>query len=129
MPKATQLTVTLENKRGQAAKLAETLRRAGVNILAVSVVETADTGLVRLIVDSASKAAAALTKAGLPAIRQTVLTASLPNQPGALGALAGKLSKAGVNITYLYGSAPKAADEAMLIIGVDNVEKAMKVVG
>jgi len=129
MAKAVQLTVCLENKRGQAAKLGEVLAKAGVNILAISVVDTTDTGLVRVVVDSAAKAAAALEKAGMKATRQSVLTVSLPNEPGALAAVAGKLAKAGVSISYLYGSAPKAACEATVVIGVDDLEKAMRVVG
>ena len=129
MAKTTQLTVNLENKPGQAAKVGNTLRRAGVNILAISVVETADTGVIRLVADSASKAAAALTKAGLQTTRQTVLTVSLPNQPGALGTMAGKIARAGVNINYFYGSVPKNAKEATIILGVDDVDAAMKVVG
>ncbi len=129
MAKTMQLTVCLENKPGQAAKVGDTLRRAGVNILAISVVETTDTGVIRLIADRASTAAAALDKAGMKVTRQNVLTVSLPNEPGALGTMAGKLSRAGVNINYLYGSAPKGAEEATVIIGVDDVERAMKVAG
>ncbi len=125
MPKATQLTVCLEDKPGQGAKMAGALARAKVNILALTVVDSHDMDLVRLVTDNASQAAAALTKAGMKPTRQTVLTVIGPNHPGTLAAIAGALAGAGVNINYAYGSVAKGAAEGMLVLAVNNLDKAL----
>lgn len=128
MPRATQLSICLENKPGQAAKLGSALKRAKVNIVAISVVDNADSGIVRLLTDSNAKAAAALTKGGMKPTQQAVLTLSLPNEPGALGAAAQKLAAAKVNINYAYGSVAKGAKEGLIVFGVDDLDKALKAV-
>jgi len=127
MARVTQLSVCLENKPGMAAKLGEVLRRAKVNIVAISVVDSTDTGVVRLIVDNTARAGMALTRAGMKPTRQAVLALDLPNEPGALAEAGAKLAKAGVNINYLYGSAPRRLGEAMIVMGVDNIRKATAV--
>lgn len=126
MARATQLSVSLENKPGQLAKLAGSLRRAKVNILAITVVDNTDTGLVRLVTDSGAKAARALTRAGMKPSRQSVLVLRLPNEPGALASTAATLAKAGVNISYAYGSVASRAKEGVVVLGVDNLNKALK---
>lgn len=128
MPRVTQFTVCLENKPGMMAKMGEVLRKAKVNLLALSVVDSAEACLVRMIVDNTAKAGMALTRAGMKPIRETVLALDLPNEPGALAEVAALLAKAGVNISYAYGSAPRGAESAMAVLGVDDVRKAMGVV-
>ena len=128
MPRATQLTVCLENKPGQAAKLGGALRRAKVNILALSVVDNTDTGLVRLVTDNSAKAARALARAGMKPTRQLVLALDLPNEAGALGDASARLAKAGVNINYAYGSVSARAKAGMVVFGVDDLRKALRAV-
>jgi len=128
MPRGTQLTVVLENKPGQLARMSAVLSRAKVNILAISVVDSVDTGVVRLVVDSAAKAKQALARAKMSVTQQPVLTLSLPNQPGALQTAAAKLAAAGVNINYVYGSVTGKACEGLLVLGVDNMANALKTV-
>jgi len=120
--------VCLENKPGQLAKVAGALKRAKVNILAISVVDSADTGVVRLVTDNTAKAARALTRSGMKPMRQSVLVVYPPNVPGAMEGLSAKLAKAGVNINYSYGSAPKRMKDGMLVLGVDKLDKALKAV-
>jgi len=128
MPRMTQLSVCLENKPGTAAKMGDVLRRAKVNILAISVVDTAEVCVIRLIVDNTAKAGMALTRAGMKPLRQPVLVLELPNEVGALADATATLAKAGVNINYLYGSAPRGTEEAMLVLGVDDLRAALEVV-
>lgn len=125
MPKATQLTVCLENKPGQAAKMAAALARAKVNVLAISVVDSSDLGLVRLVTENTAKAVEALTKAGMKPTRQSVITVTAPNQPGAMAEVTGQLAALGVNIKYAYGSVAKGAAEGMLVIAVDDLDAAL----
>jgi hypothetical protein len=128
MPRGTQLTVCLENKPGQLAKMAAVLKKAQVNILAISVVDSVDTGVVRLVVDSPAKARQALARAKMTATQQLVLLVSLPNEPGALQEVSRKLSAEGVNINYVYGSVTRNAIEGLLVMNVDKLAQALKVV-
>jgi len=117
----------LENKPGQLAKLAAALKKAQVNILAISVVDSVDTGVIRMVVDSPAKAKQALTRAKMTVTQQLVLIANLPNEPGTLQAYAARLSAAGVNINYVYGSVTKTGSEGLIVLGVDKLGQALKV--
>jgi len=126
MPRATQLSVSLANKPGQLAKLAATMKRAKVNLLAISVVDNTDTGLVRLIADDSAKATRALARVGMKPLRQPVLVLHLPNEPGALAEASAKLAASGVNINYCYGSVARQAAEGSVVLGVDDLDKALR---
>jgi hypothetical protein len=117
----------LENKPGQLAKLAAALKKANVNLLAISVVDSVDTGVIRMVVDSPAKARQALTRAKMTVTQQLVLIADLPNEPGALQGLAARLSAAGVNINYVYGSAIRQGSEGLIVLGVDKLGQALQV--
>ena len=127
MARGTQLSLALENKPGQVAKVAATLARAKVNIEAISVVDSAEVGVVRLITSSNAKARAALKKAGLNAVQTPVIITKLPNEPGALAKAAGKLAAAKVNVEYIYGSAARKGQPSTIVIGVSDIERAAKV--
>ena len=122
-----QLTVYLENKPGQLAKLCKAIANNKVNILAISVVDTVDTGAVRLVVDNIAKASSALKKLGLLIHIRDVLAINCANKLGVLAKVAGKLSKAGVNIDYAYGSVGKNSKEAMCVFSVFDPKKADKI--
>jgi len=127
MARGTQLSLALENKPGQVAKVAATLARAKVNIEAISVVDSAEVGVVRLITSSNAKARAALKKAGLNVVQTLVIITKLPNEPGALAKAAGKLAAAKVNVEYIYGSAARKGQPSTIVIGVSDIERAAKV--
>jgi len=126
-PYASQLTVLLENKPGELAKVAKALEDSGVNILGIAVADASDSAIVRVITDGVTKAMQALKKAGLAPTKQKVLVVALPNEPGALGALADKLGAAEVNINYVYCSVSPNAPEGVAILGVDDPDKALEV--
>lgn len=127
MARGTQLSLALENKPGQVAKVAATLARAKVNIEAISVVDSAEVGVVRLITSSNAKARVALKKAGLNVVQTPVIITKLPNEPGALAAAARKLAAAKVNVEYIYGSAARKGQPSTIVIGVSDIERAAKV--
>ena len=126
MPRATQLSVTMENKPGQLAKIGAVLSRAKVNIEAISVVDSTEVGVVRLVTSSSAKAAAALKKAGMSAIQQPVLVVKLPNELGALASAAAKLAAARVNIEFVYGSAAGRGQMSTIVMGVSDIAKAAR---
>jgi hypothetical protein len=104
MPKATQVCIALDNKPGTLARLCGVLKRAKVNIEAISVADNAECCWVRLVPEPAAAAKAALKKAGFHFCAEPVLTVNVANRPGELERLAGQLAQAGVNINYVYGS-------------------------
>ncbi|MDD5455102.1 MAG: ACT domain-containing protein [Candidatus Ratteibacteria bacterium] len=122
-----QLTVYLENKPGQLAKLCKTIANSKVNILAISIVDTADTGAIRLVVNNVAKATAALKKLGLLIHIRDVLAINCANKPGILAEVTEKLSRANINIDYAYGSVHEKAKEAMCIFSVSDPQKADKI--
>jgi|WetSurMetagenome_2_1015567.scaffolds.fasta_scaffold308555_1 hypothetical protein len=126
MAKVTQLCVCLENKPGQLAKMTKAFLRAKVNMQAISVVDTATCGVVRVVASPVAKAKAALVKAGMSPCQQTVLLVKVKNEPGTVSAVVEKLSAKGINIDYVYGSAALAGKESMLVLGVDQIDKAAK---
>jgi hypothetical protein len=128
MPRATQLTVCLDNRPGQVARLAAALKKAKVNILAISVADSTDIGVVRLVVDKSAPARRALARVGLKPTPRAVVVVNLPNEPGALEALTSKLAAAGVNIDYVYGSVTKGGPDGTIVLGVDDVAKALRAV-
>lgn len=127
MPRGLQLSVTMANKPGQLAKMGAALARAKVNIEAISVVDSAEVGVVRMLTSSAAKAKAALKKMGLEAVQQPVLVLKLSNEPGALSQAARKLAAAKINIEYVYGSAAGKGEPSTIVLGVSDVAKAAKV--
>ena len=128
MPKATQFCVGLDNKPGTLAKLCGTLKRAKVNIEAISVADNAECCWLRLIASPAAKAKAALTRGKYSFCTQPVLTVMSVNQPGELARIADKLARAKVNINYVYASGVKGAD-SLVVLGVDDLARAAKAVG
>jgi hypothetical protein len=128
MPKAVQFTVALDNAAGTLAKLCALLRKARVNIDAISVSDNTDCGWVRVVAHPAPRARAALHRARYTVCAQLVLTVQAANRPGELERMAARLAKAGVNISYVYGSTPRDGGST-LVLGVSDVEKAVKALG
>ena len=98
----TEFIVTMENRPGRLASLAEALAAFGVNIEALAAYANDGTGTVRLIVNDAPTTRHVLDDAGLHFEENTVLTAHLPHRPGELARLTRLLADAGVNIEALY---------------------------
>ena len=127
MARGTQLSVALENKPGQLAKVAAVLARAKVNIEAISVVDSAEMGVVRLVTSSNAKARAALKRAKMDVTQSPVIIVKLANEPGALAGAARKMAAAKVNLEYLYGSAARKGQPSTIVIGVSDVARAARV--
>ncbi|OLC52795.1 MAG: hypothetical protein AUH85_15835 [Chloroflexi bacterium 13_1_40CM_4_68_4] len=126
---AKELTISLPNKPGQLALLADTLGKAGVNITALSASTTGPKGVIRVVADEPGKAKRALKSAKIRVTgERDVLEVRLRNKPGALARVAKRLGKAKVNIDSAY---LLAADRkrAVAAIGVKNMRAAKKALG
>lgn len=116
MAKAKYITVGLDNRPGTLAHLAKVLGDAKVNIVALLATTTEQRGAVQVIVDNANRAKKALNAANLGFQEGTVEIVDLPNRPGALAEVAGRLAKKGINIDAAYATAPRVAKKAMLVL-------------
>jgi hypothetical protein len=102
MSKVRQLSVFIENKAGRVSEVTAKLGEAGINIRGFSVSDTADYGILRLIVDKPDEAQSVLTAAGFTVKESDVICVDLPDHPGGLAGVLRIVSEAGVNIEYVY---------------------------
>ena len=123
-----QISVFLENKTGRLAEVTRLIANAGVNIRAVSIADTAEFGILRLIVDKPPEAAEALSKAGFTTRMTEVLAIEIPDQPGSLAKVMGIFKDTGVNIEYLYASLEKDCSTAVVIFKVEDIDHGHKIV-
>ena len=124
-----QISIFLENRPGQLAAICRTLAKAGVNIVTLSLADTADFGIVRMIVDDHVRGAKVLADAGF-AVRETeVVTATVRNAPGGMAELMEKFDAAGVDIEYSYAYALGNGKAAILVFRFKDNAKALAALG
>lgn len=120
-----QLSIFLENRTGRINEVARILADNGINMQAFSMAETADFGLLRLIVPDVDKAVEVLRAADIAVMVTDVLCVNIPNVPGSLSSILEKLAASNVFIEYMYAFSD--GDTANVIIRPNNVEEAVKV--
>jgi len=127
---ASQISVFLENRPGRLAHLLQVLAGAGVNMRALSVADSSDFGIVRLIVDDVDAAMEAIRGADMTARTIQVLRVEVSDEPGALErTVVEPLAEAGVNIEYMYAYGGRLSETAVVVLKVDNQEKAERTLG
>jgi len=97
-----QLSVFVENKPGHLADALGTLAKGGVNVLSFTIADTADYGILRIVVDQGERAKDLLNAAGYAVVEHPVVCAVLPDEPGALASVARLVSDSGLDIEYIY---------------------------
>ncbi len=121
-----QISIFLENKSGRLAEVTSVLAAAGVNIRALSLADTADFGILRLIVDRIDRAKQALKDNGFTIGKTEVLALEVPDRPGGLGEILRVLGAAGINVEYMYAFVQRSRDNAIVIFRFDELEKAIQ---
>ena len=121
-----QLSIFLENRPGLLAKVCGTLSEAGINILALSIHDTVDHAIVRLLADRPVKALLILEQLGLYILESDVIVLDLENRPGTLGEVARKLARADINIEYAYCSASPHQQGGCLILKAEETDRAIE---
>lgn len=124
---AKQISVFIENKSGQMAELIKVLGNAQVDLMALSVAESQDYGILRLIVDDAEKAGAALRDAGWVYTTTEVLSVLVPDEPGSLEKILVTLANANISVAYCYAFVTRQQGHACLTLRVDDNTAAAKV--
>lgn len=123
--KVSQLSVFIENKSGRLADVTRSLSDSGINIRALSIADTIDYGLLRLIVDDPVAARNALASGGFTVTLTEVLAIEVPDQPGGLAGIIDILAEAGVNIEYMYAFVGTSGENAIVIFRIERVDEAI----
>jgi hypothetical protein len=125
--KINQISVFLENKPGRLSEPCKVLARAGVNILTLSLADTQQFGIMRLILPEWEKGKKVLEDAGCVVNVTEVVATEVPDEPGGLASVLTALESAGVNIEYMYAFTFRRQDKAVLVFRFENPDTALKV--
>lgn len=119
-----QITVFIENRAGRLEQVTQVLKENNINIVSLSLADTSDYGLLRLIVSNPDKAVAFLKESGFSAMITNVIAVKLTQHVGKLGELLSILSGAGVNVEYMYGLTT-GDENASIVIKTGDQKKAL----
>ena len=121
-----QLSVFMENKEGRLEQVLETLKEGNININSLSLAETTDYGLLRMIVSDPEAGKNALKEKGFSAMLTPVLAVDVADEVGQLQVVLTKITQAGINIEYVY-SMKAGGDGATIIIRTSDLAKTEEV--
>ena len=122
-----QISVFLENTTGRLSEVTKTLADAKINLRAISIADTADFGILRLIADKTDEAVNTLNAAGFTTRQTDVVAVEIDDVPGSLAKLMELFQKSQVNIEYLYASLEGQAGKAVVIFKLEDHEKGRKI--
>ena len=117
-----QISVFLENKAGQLADITKILSDNQVNMRAINIAETADYGVLRLIVDDAQKASAILLEQGFILTMTPVVGVAVPDTPGGLSKVLSVISTVGIDVEYMYSVFGQKDGQACMIFRVADTD-------
>ncbi len=120
-----QIAVFLENKSGRLAEITSVLAGAGINIRALSVADTADFGILRLIVDKVDEAKRELRENGCTVGKTNVIAVEVPDRTGGLAGVLKTIERVGLNVEYMYAFVNKSGENAVLIFRFDDMDMAI----
>ena len=127
METARQLSIFLENRPGTLAKVCEELAKQEINIYALTISDTTDHSVIRMVLSDPQKALHILGERGVLVVENNVLILQNANRPGVFGKIARTLAKAKINIEYAYLATSRESEQGMAVIRVSDTKKAIKV--
>lgn len=125
--KVEQISIFIENKSGRLAEVARVLGEKGVNIRALSLADTSDFGILRLLVDDTDVAQNTLKESGFTVNKTEVVAVEVPDQSGGLCKILQVLDDAKVNVEYMYAFVERNAGNAVIIFRFDETDSAIEV--
>jgi len=125
MMKVEQISIFIENKSGRLAEIARILGDAGINIRALSLADTTDFGILRLIVNDREKAKQILKEKGFTVSKTEVVAVEVPDRPGGLSEILQSLDSESINVEYMYAFVERCGENAVIIFRFDETEKAI----
>jgi hypothetical protein len=125
--KVEQVSVFLENKQGSLEEVTRILKEANVNIRTLSLADTTDFGILRLIVNDVDATSRALRDKGFRVSRTTVVAVEVPDKPGGLHSILEALARDNITVEYLYAFVEKSGENAVIIFRFDDSNAAIEV--
>lgn len=125
--KTEQLSIFVENRPGRLAEVAAVLAANDIDLRALSLADTVDFGIIRLIVNKPEAAKEALKKEGFRADVTDVLVVEVPDHPGSLSKLLNAFAAADINVEYMYAFVNKEGGQAKMIFRLDDIDRAIKI--
>ncbi|HPL63734.1 MAG: ACT domain-containing protein [Syntrophales bacterium] len=125
--KAEQISIFMENRPGALEQATRVLKDAGINIRALSLADTSDFGILRLIVNDVEKAKEVLKASGFTVRRTEVVAVEVPDRPGGLHSILESLSKENVNVEYMYAYVERSGENAIIIFRFDQTDAAIRI--
>lgn len=122
-----QISIFLENKSGRLAEVTKILAENNIDISALSIADTTDFGILRLIVNKPELAEEVLRESGFTVSCTSVIAIAVKDEPGGLAVALDLLEKEAIGIEYMYAFVGKTTSEALVILRVESAEKAIKV--
>ena len=124
--KLEQISIFLENKSVRLAEVTSILAAAGINIRALSLADTADFGVLRLLVNDSDRARQVLKASGFTVTKTEVTAVAVPDRPGGLAEILRLLNGADINVEYMYAFVQRSGDNAIIIFRFENLEQAIR---
>ena len=121
-----QISVFLENKSGRLAEVTKILGSHDIDISALSIADTTDFGVLRLIVNKPEQAEKVLVENGFTVSCTSVIAIAVPDEPGGLASALEVLKNGSVGIEYMYAFVGKSSSDALVILRVEEPEKAIE---
>ncbi len=125
---ASQVTVFVENKPGRIARITRILGNNNINIRAITISDMGEYGLINILTNDPDSASDVLSKEGYSVSRKYVIGVIMKDRPGGLADIAEYLNKSTINISNAYGFILKEGDKAVLILEVDDFDRAEEVI-
>lgn len=123
-----QFSIFMVNKPGILSRILDEFAKAKINIIALTVMDSVEHGVLRIVPESADKMRDVLSRSNIQFNETEVLCVTLPNQPGAFASITEKLAKAHINIAYAYVTSGAKGGKTTAVLKVADVKKAMKVI-
>lgn len=124
--KVKQISVFLENKSGRLAAVTKLLAEKKINIRALSIADTTDFGILRLIVDKPDEANTFIKENGFTVSMTEVIAVEMPDEPGGLANILATMQEEGINLEYLYAFISTGSTNAMVIFRVEGIDRAVE---
>lgn len=124
--KLKQISIFLENKKGRLWKALSILKDKGINIRALSIADTAEFGILRLIISEPQKAKEALEESNFVVKINEVIAVEVPDEPGGLEGILEILNKEDINVEYIYAFVEKNEDKAIVVLRTEDIDAGIK---
>ena len=118
-----QISVFLENRAGEFAKITGSLAENGIDLRAISIAETADYGVLRMIVDDAQKSTSILMQHGYLLSMTPVLVVAVPDQPGGIAPVLATLAEGSIDVEYMYSLFTHKEGKAYIVFRVGETDR------